>query len=837
MEPPAKRMRIMQSIGVDEVDESNPAYIEGKKQNSEWLKNKFGSIFAKYEAMSDMMSDEWDMREGKVVVDRGHARRWDMEYRKKLGRRDVQDESQLVDDLFVNDPDMDGGDEESDCDARDELAPSQSPEPVARRPVATTTVDAHSRQEPTFPARQQFDVPVPETPASGLQGAMVAAANPAADLVQLVQFPQTPAGQQARKAFELQTAQAVQQAVASILSSLLPNAPALQPHQLSLPQPPATPDLNSVHDAPATAPDLDLMPPPAPAAIEFTANQSSPIATAQSVQRKRRSLAAGVHVKNRRPASAQKDIPLISDECQEVILNEPENSNQALLGELTENGEAQILNSTAEDQVRGRQRKYVFTADDEVYIIESRKLHKKTWKDIANSRSEWQRWPQWVLPDRWSKVLAKKAAKMKFPRSETQATRRTIAPATGKKMQPKRPVQKPGSPSRARHLPTPSSLEQDEVEPPAAPSTLDHIEDTIASGGHFDDDERELLSIYGDTSPQDHQALNNPDEDHTDASQEIPETPLELSQEDSIQQILQGTFTRDNTADLPAPSVESSRVRTPSPKPTAAAVASSTRTPTANHNPTTSTPSTVKSKHMTKSRPIQSPKPKSKARDPVEASVSPTTHTCLLCHQAFPSREELSTHNLEPHPREIRYRPAPPSPATQFDPLATQEDSTTQHIKREPRDSENILDSDFYNDSVVHDNLPSKSQTSPRVQLSHADPPPTTPIHNQQTPRPPNQIAAETQTQTHPLHSTPVHAQSSASKASSVKMSRAEYRAVRAGWAKGKGTPVGAKRKRRSTAFGEVGTRWRDGIGGDVWGKRDAGEGGEGEASADELGL
>ena len=71
MKPPAKRMRIMQSIG---VDETHPDYIEGMKQNNEWMQNKFGSILAKYEAMSDMMSDEWDMRDGKVVVDRGHAK-------------------------------------------------------------------------------------------------------------------------------------------------------------------------------------------------------------------------------------------------------------------------------------------------------------------------------------------------------------------------------------------------------------------------------------------------------------------------------------------------------------------------------------------------------------------------------------------------------------------------------------------------------------------------------------------------------------------------------------------------------------------------------------------
>ena len=136
-----------------------------------------------------------------------------MEYRKRLGRRDVQDDSQLADDLSVNDPDMEGGDEESDGDARDELAPSQPPEPVLRKLVASTTAGADNGQEVTLPAREQVDIPVPEIPVhtlqNTLQNTLAVSANPAADLVQLVQFPQTPAGQQAR------------QAVASILTPSL----------------------------------------------------------------------------------------------------------------------------------------------------------------------------------------------------------------------------------------------------------------------------------------------------------------------------------------------------------------------------------------------------------------------------------------------------------------------------------------------------------------------------------------------------------------------------------------------------------------------------------------
>ena len=61
MEPPAKRLRLLQSV---EVDETNPDYIREKAQAQAQLKSRFESLFAKYENMPESMSDEIDMRTG-----------------------------------------------------------------------------------------------------------------------------------------------------------------------------------------------------------------------------------------------------------------------------------------------------------------------------------------------------------------------------------------------------------------------------------------------------------------------------------------------------------------------------------------------------------------------------------------------------------------------------------------------------------------------------------------------------------------------------------------------------------------------------------------------------
>lgn len=118
MEPPTKRLRILQSV---EVDENDPEYVRQKQVAQTVLKNQFENIFAKYEHMPASRSDEIDMLTGKLVVDRGHLRSLEND---KRGWQSAQ----FLDDLMADNLD------DYDEDSSDELAPleaSQSSQPEA----------------------------------------------------------------------------------------------------------------------------------------------------------------------------------------------------------------------------------------------------------------------------------------------------------------------------------------------------------------------------------------------------------------------------------------------------------------------------------------------------------------------------------------------------------------------------------------------------------------------------------------------------------------------------------------------------------------------------------
>ncbi|OAF98966.1 uncharacterized protein CC84DRAFT_1169693 [Paraphaeosphaeria sporulosa] len=667
MEPPAKRMRILQSIGVDEVDESNPDYIRGKQQNGEWLKNKFEAIYAKFEAMPDMMSDEVDMRgEGAIVVDRGHMRKLDKEYRNRLGRRRtvMPDRSQLIDDMFANDKEMEM-DDEDEIDERDELAPSQSPEPVLQK----ATTEQHVA--PIARLTGQTDIPVPNTPANAtLQATLAASVNHTADVLQLVQFPQTPAGQQARQAFEAHTTQAVNQAVnqavASIFSSFLSTVPTFQSPQLGLfklPETPAAP-VKTREVAPATAPSLYRPPPPVvsdPPAI----SRSSPVPV-QAERRKRRSFAVGVHVKPSRHESIREGVPLFVDQnttqLPEADASEPSANNNSSNMNLPVR-DFQLERS--EKPRRGKCTKYVFTAEDDQYIIESRVLHKRPWAEIMDSKPKWRKWNKSSFWQRWCNKLREQATKME--RSGELASLRARANAGGElkvsSSMNERPVTQAQSSPVVRHLPTPSSLENDEAKQSDDEPDLQDPEDLIASGGHFDDDEKDLLSLCDDgpTGNIEADPLGSGDTDSYLAdAREIPETPLNLTQETSSQPVFQGTVTREGTIDV---------------------VSNSQTTHVAPKSDSKSKPATAASPPHASSSKTKKPSPKSRS--------NPTAHTCPLCRQTFPTAALLATHTTYPHPREIHI-----SIASSPLPAATPPNvPPTPAIKREPF-SDNELDMD-----------------------------------------------------------------------------------------------------------------------------------------------
>lgn len=750
MEPPAKRMRILQSIGVDEVDESNPEYIKGKQQNSEWLKNKWDAIYAKYGAMPDMMSDEVDMRgNGSIVVDRGHMRKLDKEYRNRLGRRrtvmPADDDTQLVDDMFANDKEMGVDDEQdSEYDERDELAPSQSPEPVLRKSDNTLPDENTGNQQmfPITPSNFQTGVSVPNTPTNAaLQATLAASANPTANLIQLVQFPETPAGQQARRAFEAQTAQAVQQAVASIFSSLLSNAPSLQPQQLNLlqaPETPITPVIETSEIAPATL--LSLYRPSPPALADLPA-RSSPVSVAQGERRKRRSFASGIHIKTKRHDSTRQDIPLVLENHISQDVEVPSGESSDNVGTLKQNQCPREDPLEHSREPNKRTQKYVFTAEDDQYIIESRIIHKRTWVEIINSRPQWKNWHKSAFWAHWSKKLKERAAAMEKS-GELQEYRIQIdhaqpGPQGASHMNEKQELQPQSSPVAAQHLPTPSSLGHDDQEWSGDAPDFEAAEDLIASGGHFDDDEKDLLSLCGDSGPMcdvQEDSLHGDTDEVLDDAREIPETPLNLTQESSIQAILQGTVTRENTADI---AIGPSTKQDDAPQ-----KAKAKAKPGMGHSAAVS--------HATKAQ---------------DATFVSTLHTCPLCKQTFPTAAILNTHTAQPHPREIHVRASSTLPALNAtandDNDELQAPTTPICIKHEPLDD---------------DGPPTNFLLSSPTQVFK------TPV-----------AAAATAT------AASTAAPSSGAK-STGKLSRSAYNQVKRSWAR-KGaasTPVAKKRKRQS---------------------------------------
>ncbi|KAH8621236.1 hypothetical protein IG631_24086 [Alternaria alternata] len=113
MEPPAKRMRIHQSV---RADGENLDYVGEKQRNQQRLRSQFESIFEKSGNIHESQSNEIDMKTNKVrvVVDRGHPRR--------LQRKSQGKEKRSLDSLGVA---VRSEEEEVGEDSEDELAPTQ----------------------------------------------------------------------------------------------------------------------------------------------------------------------------------------------------------------------------------------------------------------------------------------------------------------------------------------------------------------------------------------------------------------------------------------------------------------------------------------------------------------------------------------------------------------------------------------------------------------------------------------------------------------------------------------------------------------------------------------
>ncbi|OAL55863.1 hypothetical protein IQ07DRAFT_583302 [Pyrenochaeta sp. DS3sAY3a] len=476
MEPPAKRLRILKSV---EVDEENPDYVIAKRQQQEKFKGRLESIFAKFENMHESMSDEIDMRENKVVVDRGHLRR--------LVRQVNRKETTLLDNLGMAAGErMDdvSGDEEEGDNSEDELAPTQLPKSKKRRREETTTEHSIGLQEDgaqTFEDHRhvQDKQLSPATAAQDDAPALPApdtAPDTATNLLQFVQFPQTPAGQQAQASFYTTLAQtinqAVQQAVAPLFAGKFPNVPNAPP---SFPSPvpaPATPTTTSDKVAPATDPKW-YFPPLSAQPRRVPVSRSSPIPA---------------------PKTAS---PAQSEHEKVKLLNTPTHAERPQV------------------KPRGRLRKYNFSEDDDMYISESRMIHKRTWAQVKDGKKEWSSWPLYAFTERWSRGLRQKALHL--------SRNLDVVSETG-----------------THHLPTPSSIEHEENSREVPESDIEHDNTLPTSSVHFDDDDRDLLSMDGTEADNDQPFPVNDDEEEVCAASEdfiMPSIELiEFVDEDTLHQ-------------------------------------------------------------------------------------------------------------------------------------------------------------------------------------------------------------------------------------------------------------------------------------------------------------
>lgn len=493
MEPPAKRLRILQSV---EVDETDPDYLAAKQKQQQKLKGTFESIFAKYEGMHESMSDEVSMRTGEVVVDRGHIRREE----RKLKRAHPR----LVD--TVLEPALaQAGTSENDgeqAESEDELAPTQVQKrkrddmgdqsrgalPSKQRGADTVT----SPLNVTSTESVQMSAPqVPSTP------------NPAASLLQHIQFPQTPLGQHAQAAIYAtlnQTiAQAVQQAVAPLLSSFFQTTPNLHVaqapvHPMPSPHPPATDSVKPATDPKWYFPPVSNTKPmqriehqrsSPPVLTRALPETGSRVEASSPLVSRRRS--PKVHIRTGLDTSKtmrKAQVLQPSSERPESSHSLPALNHTATTCPHTDTpaGDAP---STKTKRMRST-RKYQFTEEDDVHISKMRELHNKPFKDIQASQGKWSGWPISAFQNRWRNHIRHKQLYLQStPKIGSSLQQRSSAPLeheehffSSKEI--------PETSSASHRLPTPSSLSQDHI----------HNEHAIMpSSSHFDDDELELLSL------------------------------------------------------------------------------------------------------------------------------------------------------------------------------------------------------------------------------------------------------------------------------------------------------------------------------------------------------
>jgi len=516
MEPPAKRMRLLHSV---EVDEDNAEYIKAKQKQQQKLKSRFESIFEKFGNMNPSQSDEIDFNTNRVVVDRGHLRR--------LKRRVNGKEKTLLESIVMGNGSQsedDGDDEEKGEgeDSADELAPPQLVKPkAAGSPEQDTSKQQTAATETNAPqpAIPQHDLPATSIPQSGVPQTPNPP-NPTADLLRYVQFPQTPAGQQAQSAFHASLMQTIHQAVHQAVAGLvLPNASI--PFANAAP-PPITPITTDDKIAPATDPKW-FFPPLSVQPRRVPVAQSSPLPGYTTAPIAKETGPQHSH-------TILRDLP-DGKPCA-LIRTRPDESSPTRPRRTSPRVEIQR-------RIPRTARRYHFTHEDDVYISKRKAIDGMSWAVIKDGQQKWKEWPMSAFHNRWN-VIKNQNLHLQEP---------AVAP-TSSRVAGDNQVSKehyPAVPKPPTHLPTPSSSEHEDYHRSLVQSMEDHISDLRSSSTHFDDDDRDLLSLAGDDHDEEQLPMNDDDNDtlvHVSGDVVLPSIETrDLIDEDTLQS--------DLLADLP----------------------------------------------------------------------------------------------------------------------------------------------------------------------------------------------------------------------------------------------------------------------------------------------
>lgn len=691
MEPPAKRIRIWQSI---EVDEENAEYIKAKQRQQQKFKGRLESIFEKYGNMHESMSDEIDMVTNRVVVDRGHLRR----LKRQVGRK----ETMLLDTLGLavgKESRYEGEEEDEDedlQDSEDELAPTQPVKSKDKEPELdgqqTRIPDAQSpRSDNTPSVPQHLTTPATSIPQfNAMQPPNTPNPNPTPSLLPLVQFPQTPAGQQAQATFYMTLTQGIGEVIQKAMaqSGLLP--PNFSTPFASAALPPTTPMITTTDKiAPATDPKW-FFPPLSAAPKQDPVAQSSPL-------------------------PARRAAPLAEQADQPVVTSLPREHEGELLAEstpLVEEAAPSISHARLQEssptthrrtsprvEVQRRRiratRKYHFTPEDDTYISRRKMVDHSSWVAIKESQAKWKDWPASAISRRWALIkdqnLHLQSPVIACSNNDVHDTENELD------------EQVEASVTQSHHLPTPSSSEHEDGHREAAEPT--QAFKGFSSSAYYDDDERELLSLAGSDAEEEgegdeevvvveEEEEEGEGEDHEITCDEqmpdvlpddsiIPsiETTTMIDEDDLQRDLLESLAMHDAT--ITPPRQTSIQIKPEPISPSTLTRRSETipDTPTANDDTNNSTP------HQ-----------------------SPTTTTttspllCQICNRTFKTPQTLARHLS--NPRNTHTHPAPPPPPpppshkrsisldlisspTTTTTIPNNDDNdllppTTPHIKREP---------------------------------------------------------------------------------------------------------------------------------------------------------